>query len=98
MFADAKDIETDFVGEADRLEQFAEVPRGLDGLAGLTIDCGRNETVYADFHMLFSEFRLRVLFQKPREGRANAKEHQNPQHRHENRERKTAWSHQEVKK
>jgi hypothetical protein len=40
MFADAKDIETDFIGQADRLEQFAEMPRGLDGLPGFRIDGG----------------------------------------------------------
>ena len=54
MFADAKDVETDFIGQGDRLEQFAEMPRGLDGLTGFPIDCGRNETIYADFHMSVS--------------------------------------------
>ena len=33
MFADAKDIETDFVSESDRFEQLAEMSRRVDGLA-----------------------------------------------------------------
>jgi hypothetical protein len=45
MFADTKDIKTDLVGQRDRLEQFAEMPRGLDGLSGFRIDGGRYETV-----------------------------------------------------
>jgi hypothetical protein len=51
MFADTKHIETDFIGQADRFEQFAEMPCGLDRLAGFTIDCGGCKAVYADFHL-----------------------------------------------
>ena len=40
MFADAKDIETDFIGQADCLKQFPQMPRGLDGLTDLRIDGG----------------------------------------------------------
>ena len=51
MFADAKDVETDFISQANRFQQFAETPRGFDGLVGFWVDGGRNETVYADFHI-----------------------------------------------
>ena len=53
MFADAKDVETGFISLANRLQQFAEMPRGFDGLAGFWVDGGRNETVYADFHISY---------------------------------------------
>ena len=43
--------QTDFIGQSDRFEQFVEMSRGFNGLAGFPIDCGRNETIYADFHM-----------------------------------------------
>jgi hypothetical protein len=45
MFADTKDIETDLVGQRDRIKQLPQVPRGLDGLTGFRIDRGCNETV-----------------------------------------------------
>src|SRR5438445_7527720 len=35
-----------------------------------------------------------ALLQEPREGRANAKKHENPQHRHEESQRQTARKHQ----
>src|SRR6266481_1516978 len=52
MFADAKDIETDFIRQCDRVEQFVEMPRRLDGLTGFRIDRDCYEAVYADFHKL----------------------------------------------
>ena len=43
MFADAKDIETGFIRQCDRVQQFVEMPRGLDGLTGFRIDGGGYE-------------------------------------------------------
>jgi hypothetical protein len=45
MFADAKHIETDLVGQCDRVEQFAEMPRWRDGLTGFRIDGGGYKAV-----------------------------------------------------
>ena len=45
MFADAKHIETDLIGERDRLKQLPHVPCGLDGLIGSRIDGGGYKTV-----------------------------------------------------
>ena len=50
VFADAKDIEPDLVGERDRLEQLAEMSRGIDGPTGRVNGC-RYETVYANLHL-----------------------------------------------
>ena len=51
MFADAKDIETGFIRQCDRVQQFVEMPRGLDGLTGFRIDGGGYETIYTNFHV-----------------------------------------------
>ena len=45
MFADAKDIKTDLVGQRDRLKQLPQMPCGLNGLAGFRIDGGGYEAV-----------------------------------------------------
>src|SRR6202035_1964521 len=50
MFADAKDIETDFISQGDGLEQFVEMSGGVDGLARDAVNGRRDETVYADLH------------------------------------------------
>jgi hypothetical protein len=49
VFADAKDIEADLVGERDRLEQLAEMSRGIDRPARRVNGC-RYETIYANLH------------------------------------------------
>jgi hypothetical protein len=51
MFADAKDIETDLVGQVDCLEQFAQMPRGLDGLTGFRINAGSCKAIQSNFHV-----------------------------------------------
>ena len=51
MFGDAKDTETDFIGQGDGIEQFAEMPRGLDGLTGFRIDGGGRKAIDSNFHM-----------------------------------------------
>ena len=45
MFADAKDVETGFIRQCDRVQQFVEMPRRFDGVTGFGIDGGCNETV-----------------------------------------------------
>jgi hypothetical protein len=51
MLADTKDIETDLVGERDRLKQLPQMPRGLDGLTRSWIDGSRYETIYSNLHV-----------------------------------------------
>jgi hypothetical protein len=38
-----------------------------------------------------------ALLHEPTEGRAGVQKHKNPQHRHDDRQRDTAWRHQQVK-
>ena len=49
VFADAKYIEADLVGERDRLEQLAEMFCGVDCPARRVNGCGY-KTIYADLH------------------------------------------------
>ena len=51
MFADAKDIEIDFIRQCDRVQQFVEMSRRFDGVTGFGIDRGCNETIQSNFHV-----------------------------------------------
>jgi hypothetical protein len=48
VFADAKQIQTDFVSQRDCFKEFAEMPRGVD--CRHAVNGCRYETVYADLH------------------------------------------------
>ena len=54
MFADAKDVKTDFVGQRDHLEQIPKMPRRFDYATGGAVDRCGNETIQSNFHLYSS--------------------------------------------